>query len=117
MWWFNNARVWGQPAAWRDNVVSTWHSELIQTQRPQCIHVVDCFASQWMPEVLCAAWKNHQLQVTIMPGATAYLQVPDTHVFAHLNTSIKRGKTQVQAAGEIAARQADKAYNSQWGPQ
>ena len=117
MWWFNNARVWGQPAAWTDNVISTWHSELIQTQRPQCIHVVDCLASQWMPEVRFAAWKNHQIQVPIMPGATAYLQIPDTHFFAHLKTSIKRAKTQVQDAGEIAARQAGKAYNSQWGPQ
>ena len=79
--WFQNARVWGQPAAWTDNVIASWHSDLVRSQRRQAIHVVDCLGGQWTPEVLFTAWKNQQMQIPIMPGATSFLQVPDTHFF------------------------------------
>ena len=76
-------RVWGQPAAWCDQVICTWISEYLQELYPQgCIQIVDCLGSQWAPPVVLKCWAASQVQLPIAPNATSYLQVADTHIHA-----------------------------------
>ena len=61
-------RVWGQPAAWCDQVICTWISEYIQELYPQgCIQIVDCLGSQWSPAVVLKCWAANQVQIPIAP--------------------------------------------------
>ena len=44
---FLTTRVWCQPAAWADEIISCWISDLLHEYQPQCITLVDCFSGQW----------------------------------------------------------------------
>ena len=109
-------RVWGQPAAWCDQVICTWISEYIQELYPQgCIQIVDCLGSQRGPEVVLKCWAANQAQIPIAPNSTSFLQVADTHVHALLKAYILQHKTRLQAEfDQIAVANGQERFAS-WG--
>ena len=111
-------RVWGQPAAWCDQVICTWISEYLQELYPQgCIQIVDCLGSQWAPDVVLKCWAASQAQIPIAPNATSTLQVADTHVHSPLKAHILCQKTRLQAEyDQIAVANGQERFAS-WGLQ
>ena len=109
-------RVWGQPAAWCDQIICTWISEYLQELYPQgCIQIVDCLGSQWSPEVVLKCWAANQAQIPIAPNSTSYLQVADTHVHATLKAYILAQKERLQAEFDQFAAAAGQEREANWG--
>jgi hypothetical protein len=68
---FRRLRIWSQPAAWADEVIHCWLSDLIKAEyQQQCLFQVDCCSGQWTERVMQTLWLNQQLQTPIAPGAT-----------------------------------------------
>ena len=87
--WASELEIWGQPAAWADQIICLWVSDYLQRHFSQCIYIVDCLGSQWCEEVLLRTWSNQQLQVPIAPNATFQVQVADTHHHSQLKQYIR----------------------------
>ena len=76
---FRRLRIWSQPAAWADEVIHCWLSDLIKAEyQQQCLFQVDCCSGQWTERVMQTLWLNQQLQTPIAPDATPLLQLTDT---------------------------------------
>ena len=55
-------KVWGQPRAWQDQIISCWHLEQLSRRcRPQIIHMVDCLEASWSEPVLHTAYQRFRL--------------------------------------------------------
>ena len=114
--WSQELEIWGQPAAWADQVICAWVSDYLRSRFSQCIFIVDCLGSQWSEPVLLRTWSNQQLQVPIAPNATSQLQVADTHHHGQLKQYIRQEKARLAAEWDQAADRAGEARNTQWGP-
>ncbi|MCP4240021.1 MAG: hypothetical protein GY772_05625, partial [bacterium] len=108
--------IWGQPAAWTDQVICSWVSDYLQTLYPQCIQIVDCLGSQWAEPVMLRVWANQQLMVPIAPGCTSFLQVADTHVHAQLKAHIRQVKAKLEEEWDRQALIQGEEANARWGP-
>ena len=108
--------IWGQPAAWADQVIQTWVSDYVQSLYPHVLQIVDCMGAQWAPDVLSHVWANQQLQMPIAPGATSFLQVSDTHIHAHLKQYILQANARLQDQFDQHAMKAGELRLATWGP-
>ena len=89
---FQSVRVWTQAAAWADEVISVWISDLVSEYLYQSINVVDCFSGQWTENCLWTSWLNQQFQIPNGPDTT-----PNTAVSRHvLHCSGQDGRREVQ---------------------
>ena len=113
---FQQVLVWGQPAAWCDQVICSWMSDYIKSLYPQCIQVVDCLGSQWEPAVLCRCWCNQQLQIPIAPNGTSFLQPADTHVHSQLKACIRAQKARLEEEWDRQSELNGQMRQYQWGP-
>jgi len=76
---FRRLRVWSQPAAWADEVIHCWLSDLIKNEyQPQALFQVDCCSGQWTERVMHTLWLNQQVQTPVAPDTTPILQLTDT---------------------------------------
>ena len=56
---FKYGTVWGQPRAWQDEIITSWHLERIsQLCPPQAIHMCDCLEASWSEPVLHTAFQR-----------------------------------------------------------
>ena len=114
---FRHLRVWGQPAAWADQVIQTWVSEYIRELYPQAIVLCDCLGAAWAPEVLAQTWINQQLQIPHAPGATSYLQTLDTHLHALFKAYLVQAKTRLLDLIDQHNQKHGEKRSSSWGPE
>ena len=70
--------MWSQPAAWADEIISCWISDLVSEYTIQSINVVDCFSGQWTENTMWTSWLNQQFQIPIGPDCTPICQLADT---------------------------------------
>ena len=114
-------RVWGQPSAWQDQVITTWLVQDLAASfqekfgTTQCIHQWDCLSAQWCEPVLHESWVQNQVVLPVMPDATAYLQSPDTHWNFQYKADIKASKAELQQEQEIACQRVGKPVSTNWG--
>jgi hypothetical protein len=113
---FLTTRVWCQPAAWADEIISCWVSDLLHEYQPQCITLVDCFSGQWTETTLFTAWLNSQMQLPIGPDCTPLLQVTDTCQSAQGKAAGNRRKEQLRLQGMELARREQTQYQCKFGP-
>ena len=113
---FLTTRIWCQPAAWADEIISCWVSDLLHSYQPQCITVVDCFSGQWTETSLFTAWLNSQMQLPIGPDCTPLLQVTDTCQSAQGKAAGNRRKEQLRLQGMELARREQTQYQCKFGP-
>ena len=115
--WSQHFRIWGQPAAWADQVICSWVSDFLAEEYPQgCIQLVDCLGSQWSSEVLIKCWANQQAQIPIAPNSTSFLQVADTHIHSPLKAYIRQEKARLQEEWDREALATGQDRNARWGP-
>ena len=116
--WDGEVRVWGQPRAWTDELISTWVIEHIKLEWGQAICQVDCLASQWSKPCLVKAWDEGILWCPLAPDVTSYLQEPDTHEHSQLKAIIREKKTELHFALEqqFLSENKNETYVPKWGP-
>ena len=113
--------VWGQHSAWCCKGVATMFNQWLG-EPEQCpdgaLSICDCLAAQWSPEALFHAWDCNIFQIPISPGATAYLQGPDTQLHSGYKASGRSHKCDIEEEGERACAQAvpPVQYEPNWGP-
>ena len=118
---FKYYRVWGQPSAWQDQVITTWLVQDLASSfqekfgTTQCVHQWDCLGAQWSEPVLHESWLHNHILQPVMPDATAYLQSPDTHWNFPYKADIKESKAELQHECEIAAQKLGQPFQSNWG--
>ena len=113
---FLTTRVWCQPAAWSDEVISCWISDLVHEYQKQCITVLDCFSGQWTETSLFTAWLNSQMQLPIGPDCTPLLQVTGTCQSAQGKAAGNQTKQQLRLQGMEVARREKTQYQCKFGP-
>ena len=89
--WCQKFRVWGQPCAWADAVIAQWTLRYIKEFFNQAFVLADCLHAHWNEDSLAVAWALQLVQLAIAPGATALLQVADTHYHAPFKVASVRG--------------------------
>ena len=113
--------MWGQHSAWQDQVITTWLVQYMASHLRevhgihQSVQLWDCLAAQWALPVLHEQWDNQMTPLPIMPGATAYLQGPDTHWNFPIKADMRQAKASVQHDGELLALRKGEPYQSKWG--
>ena len=107
--------VYGQHSAWTDKVIAGWASDHVKKFFGQALIIQDCLDAQWAPETLFRCWENQQMTMPCVPTGTSYLQGPDVGYHKSQKQSVKWAKTVVQEKGEIAALQAGRPYDPEWG--
>ena len=114
---FDSVRVWGQPAAWTDEIICSFLSDYVQELFPSgVIQILDCLGSQWSEMTLSKVWANQQLQVPIAPNATSCLQVADTHIHSVLKAYLRQAKAELQAYWDQQAALEGVQPSTAWGP-
>ena len=64
-------RVWQQPAAYMDEVICSWLSELLEEEFPSgCLHSVDMFSGEHTETVLGKNYVRKQVKHLIGPHVT-----------------------------------------------
>ncbi len=113
---FQQLRVWCQPAAWADEVISCWISDLLAELVWQSINAVDCFSGQWTEATLHTAWLNNQFQIPVGPDTTPLLQVTDTCISAQAKSAGEREKEAIAMQLREVARREAVPYKAKFGP-
>ena len=113
---FGEVLVWGQPAAWADQVICSWASDYVASLYPQAIQLVDCLGAQWEPDVLLRQWLNQQLQIPVAPNATSFLQPADTHCHSQLKAIIVEVKSRLEEEWDRQSKQMGQQREYKWGP-
>jgi hypothetical protein len=108
-------RVWTQAAAWADEVISVWISDLVSEYLHQSINVVDCFSGQWTENCLWTSWLNQQFQIPNGPDTTPILQLADTCCIAVGKTAGEKCKDQLALQLREKAKREGAHYKAQFG--
>ena len=110
-------RVWGQPAAWTDEIICMFLSDYVKEMFPDgVLQLVDCLGSQWSERTLARTWLNQQMQIPIAPNATSCIQVADTHIHSELKAFFRQAKAELQAQWEQEAELQNCPTTTSWGP-
>ncbi len=112
---FKQLRVWCQPAAWADEVISCWVSDLIAEYVLQSINVFDCFSGQWTEATLHTSWLNSQLQIPVGPDTTPLLQITDTCISAQAKSAGEKEKEAIALQLREVARREQVPYKARFG--
>ena len=112
---FQSVRVWTQPAAWADEIISCWVSDLVSEYLHQSINVVDCFTGQWTETCLWNSWLNQQFQVPMGPDTTPVLQLADTCCIAVGKAAGEQCKEQLALQLIEKAKRENTTYKAQFG--
>ena len=70
--------MWGHPTAYMDEVICTWHSQLVSKECTQALLSQDCFAGELTPTVIAGKFLRQQAQHVIGPHITGRVQLTDT---------------------------------------
>ena len=89
-------RVWGQPTAYMDSIISLRHADLISKEVRQCIHQVDMFSGELTDTVREANYFLHQIKHVIGAKQTAKLQLTDTTVSFPAKAAAQSKKTELR---------------------
>merc|ERR1712086_20981 len=112
---FNEVRVWGQPSAWADSIISCWVSDAVAEMVHQAVTVLDCFHGQWSPVVLETAWWNMQFQIPVAPDSTPLLQIADVLVIASAKSAGTKKKRELELLLSEKARREGVAFAGKFG--
>ena len=113
---FRRLRVWTQPAAWADEVIHCWLSDLLKEEyQPQALFQVDRRSGQWTERVMHTLWLNQQVQTPVAPDSTPILQLTDAcQVFCSKRAG-EREKGVLELEMRELARREDRKYVPHFG--
>ena len=112
---FLSVRIWQQPAAWADEVISCWVLDLLFQYLIQSINIVDCFSGQWTAACLYTSWLNQQCQIPVGPDCTPMLQVADNAVIRECKVVGETEKAQLGLELQEQARRDGAQYQAKFG--
>ena len=112
---FLKLRVWSQPAAWADEIISCWISDLLKQYVYQSINAIDCFSGQWTENALHTSWLNSQMQIPIGPDCTPLLQLTDTLCSFTAKRRGEEAKEAVALQLREKARRENTTYKAKFG--
>ena len=113
---FRRLRIWSQPAAWADEVIHCWLSDLIRSEyQPQCVFQVDCCSGQWTERVMHTLWMNQQLQTPIAPDVTPLLQLTDTCQAFCAKRAAEKQKGRLELEMREQCRRDNRKYTAHFG--
>ena len=113
---FLRLRVWCQPAAWADEIISCWISDLIFMLVFQALCGIDCFTGQWTDCTVQTAWLNFQMQIPFPPETTPMLQPSDTCQIATNKAVGEIVKSELQLQLMEKAKRDGDTYQAKFGP-
>ena len=105
---FERLRIWGQKKAWCDTQVCVQISDMLKQLNDQCLVLCDCLGARWSKQSVFAHWSNEQIQVPYAPGATSFLQEPDTHQHAQIKAFIRELKSRMHFDMEMECKNQGK---------
>ena len=107
--------MWAQPAAWADEIIQCWLSDLLAQYVYQSINCVDCFSGQWTENVLHTSWLNSQMQIPIGPECTPLLQLTDTLISFSAKRTGEKVKAELEMQLREVARREGTTYKAKFG--
>ena len=101
---FTDIKVYQQPAAWMDEIVTAWSIEELQERCPQCVHQRDLFGSALADVNKKKMQLAHQIPTWIAGKMTPVLQLTDTDLAHPMKAAAQAAKKVIAHDMRIAGQ-------------